>query len=103
MGEGGEGPPFCYYPPGYGYFQLGDPVVTADGYLVHLVRNTEDVMFGEESVDIWVNIEIQKPYRLRVKISDDKPRFEVPINIPSDGVMPDNPDFEVTFSNSPVW
>ena len=98
-----EGPPFCYYPPGYGYSQVGEPQVTADGYLVHLVRNTEDVMFGEESAHIWVNIEIQKPYRLRVKISDDKPRFEVPINIPSDGVMPEDPEFEVSFTNSPVW
>ena len=98
-----EGVPYCYYPPDYGYSMLGDPLVTKDGYLVHLVRNTEDSMFGAEVSHIWLKVEMQKPYRLRIKISDDKPRFEVPITIPSDGARPSDPDYEVTFTNSPVF
>ena len=101
--EGEEGPPFCYYPPDYGYSMLGEPLVTKDGYLVHLVKNTEDSMFGGEVSDIWLKIEMQKPYRLRIRISDDKPRFEVPITIASDGVMPSEPDYEVSFTTSPVF
>ena len=69
-----EGAPYCYYPPDYGYLMVGDPVVTEDGYLIHLARTTEVAMFGEEAPSLWVHVEIQKTYRLRIKITDDKPR-----------------------------
>ena len=69
-----EGAPYCYYPPDYGYLMVRDPVVTEDGYLIHLARTTEAAMFGEEAPSLWVHVEIQKTYRLRIKITDDKPR-----------------------------
>ena len=72
-----DGPPWCYYPPDYGYLMVGDPVVTQDGFLVHLARTTEDAMFGEEAPSLWVQVELQKTYRLRIKITDDKPRYQI--------------------------
>ena len=60
-------------------------------------------MFGEESSSVWMLVEIQKEYRLRIKIYDDKQRFEVPINIPSDEVEQENKDFGIQFNNSPVF
>jgi len=100
-----QGAPWCYYPPEYGYVMVGDPIVTQDGYLVHLVRTSESSMFGEEAANLWFTLEIQKPYRMRIKITDDKPRFEVPITIPSDGTRPDDDqiDFLINFYNSPVF
>ena len=74
-----------------------------DGYLVHLSRTTESTMFGEESASVWMMVEIQKEYRLRVKIYDDKQRFEVPITIPSDGIEQENSDFVIEFPSSPVF
>ena len=54
------GAPWCFYPPGYGYNMIGQPVDTKDGFLIHLRRSSSDFMFGEESQDIWVQIEMQK-------------------------------------------
>ena len=97
------GAPWCYYPPEYGYLMMGDPVHTPDGYMIHLVRSGSDSMFGGESDSVWMTIEVQKQHRIRIKMTDDKPRFEVPIPIKSDGVMPDDVDFDISFSNSPVF
>ena len=96
------GAPWCFYPPGYGYTMIGQPVDTKDGFLIHLRRSSSDFMFGEESQDIWVEIEMQKEYRLRIKMSDDKQRFKVPIDIVSDGVKPEDPKYEISFTESPI-
>ena len=97
------GAPWCFYPPGYGYYMVGQPVETNDGFLIHLRKTSSSSMFGEESQDIWAQIEMQKNYRLRIKISDDRPRFQVPINIPSDGGHPAEPLYDISFTESPSF
>ena len=90
-------------------------------WLVHLVRTPQPSMYGGEVERLWLSLEIQKLHRVRIKITDDRPRFEVaavtppsrpavtsatlqvPLLIPSDEVRPDLTDIEVTFSNSPVF
>ena len=80
-------------------------------------RNTEDTMFGTETPELWVWVEMQTEDRLRIKISDDKPRFEVsdlapgchptvaqvPLSIRGAGRRPDQPRYNVSFTGGPVW
>ncbi|XP_023345565.1 maltase-glucoamylase, intestinal [Eurytemora carolleeae] len=99
--EGGA--PWCYYPTGYGYMMLDEPAETHDGYMVHLRRSVSLPMFGGESQDLWVQVFFQTDNRLRILITDDKPRFQVPIEIPSLGGMPSNPEYTVSFTSSPTF
>ena len=89
--------------------------------MVHLVRTPQPSMYGGEVERLWLSLEIQKLHRLRIKLTDDRPRFEVaavtpssrpavpsatpqvPLLIPSDELRPELTDIEVTFSNSPVF
>ena len=60
-----------------GYVMLGEPVTTPLGYIVHLVRSTQAGMFGEEADSVWLSLERQTETRIRIKITDDKHRFEI--------------------------
>ena len=87
---------------------------------MHLVRTPQPSLYGGEVERLWLTIEIQKLHRVRIKMTDDQPRFEVaavtpsrpavtsatlqvPLLIPSDELRPELTDIEVTFSNSPVF
>ena len=96
------GAPWCVYPPGYGYLLLGEPLVTEQGWLLKLARSNHPGMFGGESGEVWLAVEMQTEERLRIRISDDKPRFEVPISIPGGPQKPTSPLYEVTFTQSPT-
>ena len=98
-----RGAPWCYYPPDYGYVMAGEPVTTPMGYIVHLVRSAQASMFGEEADSVWLSLEMQTETRIRIKITDDKQRFEVPIKIGGDGLRHNFTDVDVQFSNSPVF
>ena len=61
-------------------------------------------MFGNESHELWVEIEMQTTNRLRILIRDNKPsRFRVPMDIPSGGDKPLDPIYRVSFTSSPVF
>ena len=59
-------------------------------------------MFGAESDIVWLSVEMQNEHRLRIKIADDRPRFEVPISILGGRKRPSMPLYEVTFTRSPT-
>ena len=85
------------------------------------MRTPQPSLYGGEVERLWLTIEIQKLHRLRIKMTDDQPRFQVaavtpssrpavtsatlqvPLLIPSDELRPELTDIEVTFSNSPVF
>ena len=92
------GRPWCYYPQDYGYLLNGEPLPTEQGWLLKLSRSAHPGMFGAEATTVWLSIELQNEHRLRIKIADDKPRFEVPISIISDRQRPSMPQYEVTFT-----
>ena len=60
-------------------------------------------MFGEEADSVWLSLEMQTETRIRIKITDDKQRFEVPIKIEGDGLQHNFTDVDIKFSNSPVF
>ena len=96
-----EGVSWCYFPPGYGYQLAGQPVETSQGWLLRLERSHHPPLFGAESQTVWLSVETQTEQRLRIRISDDKQRFEVPITISGERTRPAAPLYEVTFSQSP--
>ena len=51
---------------------------------MHLVRTPQPSMYGGEVERLWLSLEIQKLYRVRIKITDDQPRFEVAAVTPAD-------------------
>ena len=83
-----QGRPWCHYPHDYGYILQGEPLPTDQGWLLKLSRSSHPAMFGGEADIVWLSVEMQNEHRLRIKITDDKPRFEVPITIPSDSRRP---------------
>ena len=92
--------------PGYGYMLSGSPMVTDYGYLLHLVQSdsaSAGNMFGEESPDLWVEVVFQTATRLRVRVSDSSSRFEVPLDIPTEGVSEQEALYRVEFTASPTW
>ena len=52
--------------------------------MVHLVRTPQPSMYGDEVERLWLTIEIQKLHRVRIKMTDDQPRFEVAAVTPAD-------------------
>jgi hypothetical protein len=39
----------------------------------------------------------------RIAVTDSRPRFQVPIQIPSEGALPSDPLYDVTFTASPSF
>ena len=97
-----HGRPWCFYPEDYGYLLNGEPLPTDQGWLLKLSRSPHPGMFGAEAEIVWLSVEMQNDHRLRIKITDDKPRFEVPISILGDRKRPSMPLYEVTFTKSPT-
>ena len=56
-------------------------------------------MFGEEADSVWLSLEMQTETRFRIKITNDKQRFEVPIKIEGDGLQHNFTDVDIMFSN----
>ena len=52
--------------------------------MVHLVRTPQPSMYGGEVERLWLSLEIQKLHRVRIKLTDDRPRFEVAAVTPAD-------------------
>ena len=40
---------------------------------------------------------------IRITVTDRKPRFQVPIDIPSAGQLPSDPLYDVVFTSSPTF
>lgn len=96
--------PTCFFPRNYGYKMVGEPVNTGHGFRVELERATTSTLFGGDANSLTVEIDFQSDYRLRVRISDDKPRWEVPLKIdPPAGDLTNDPLFDVRFVNEPVF
>ncbi|XP_065576327.1 sucrase-isomaltase, intestinal-like [Artemia franciscana] len=90
------GTPWCFFPVDYGYRLTGTPNVNDKGIVFNLVRNSVPSLFGNEWQSITLEVQYQTDDRLRVKISDGQPRWEVPIAIDNPSEVPANPLYEVS-------
>ncbi|CAG7733772.1 unnamed protein product [Allacma fusca] len=99
----GRNVPWCYLPESYGYKIEGDVRTTPNGFSLTLKRNTTISYFGNDANTLNFDAEFQSNTRLRIKITDGTPRFEVPIEIGAASGGNTDPLYEVQTSNSPVF
>ncbi|KAK2141238.1 hypothetical protein LSH36_1136g01048 [Paralvinella palmiformis] len=99
-----ENVPWCFMPRQAGYRMAGSPVETPQGYQIVLDRINTPSVFGQDIGQITLDVEFQTEQRLRLKFYDaSTSRFEVPITISGTGTAPVVKDYDVTFSNDPVF
>ena len=63
------GVPWCYVPPEHGYSMVGEPVETPSGYEVNLRRKNYPSWFGQDILEVKLEVEFQENHRLRLKVS----------------------------------
>jgi len=110
------GIPWCYVPgaPSAGGYQMvGEPVTTPNGVRVNLVkaepaayrygRRAIKPKWDGEAETLTLEAEFQADYRLRVKITDGTPRWEVPLEINAPAGGNSNLLYDITFSNDPLF
>ncbi|CAG7723181.1 unnamed protein product, partial [Allacma fusca] len=102
-GADGLDVPLCYLPESYGYKIDGDVETTPKGFRLTLKRNTNISYFGDDAETLNFEAEFQSNTRLRIKITDGTPRFEVPVEIGAAIGGNANPLYEVQTSNNPVF
>ncbi|CAL8087113.1 unnamed protein product [Orchesella dallaii] len=95
--------PTCFFPRNWGYKMVGEPVNTGHGFRVALERITTSTVFGGDSNELNVEVDFQSDYRLRLKITDNQPRWEVPLKIDPPATNATNPLYDVIFVNEPVF
>ncbi|CAG7728912.1 unnamed protein product, partial [Allacma fusca] len=95
--------PSCYLPKSYGYRMVGQPENTGNGFRVNLQRATSISMFGSDSEALTLETFYESDYRLRIKITDGTPRYEVPLQVDPAQPSTGNLLYDVEFSNDPVF
>ncbi|ELU06499.1 hypothetical protein CAPTEDRAFT_169641, partial [Capitella teleta] len=96
--------PWCFMSPLHGYRVSGEVEDTVKGQRVHLRRVNNPSWFGEDVVQVDVDIEYQEDDRLRVKIYDpSEARYEVPLGIPSPDDKATSPLYEIQITESPSF
>jgi len=81
----------------------GEPVNTGHGFRVALERMTTTTLFGGDINELTLEVDFQSDYRLRVKISANEPRWEVPLQIDPPAANATNLLYDVIFVNEPVF
>lgn len=96
--------PTCFFPRNYGYKMVGEPVNTGHGFRAQLQRSTTSTLFGGDINDLIVEADFQSDYRLRIKITGEQPRWEVPLQIaPPATNLTNDPLYDIQFENEPVF
>jgi len=99
--------PWCYLPENYGYKMNGLAVETPIGWRVNLTRSSQDsTYFGEDFNEVTIDVEFWEDHHLRVKAyPTNTVRYEVPLPLkvspPNSAAA--NPEYEVTFTDSPAF
>ncbi|KAJ8029434.1 Sucrase-isomaltase, intestinal [Holothuria leucospilota] len=79
-----SGPPSCFYPEGYGTYDMNTFFTEPWGYRAELQRRVSTPNHFSEGIDtLWLDVELQTKSRLHFKIYDpNEQRFEVPNDLP---------------------
>ncbi|XP_021964900.1 maltase-glucoamylase, intestinal [Folsomia candida] len=99
--------PSCYLPPNYGY-NIDGPIseIPEGGYRINLKRSpASNISYvGADSEEISTFFYFDSDERLRIKITDNTDRFEVPLEIkPPANPGGENPQYRIEFTNNPVF
>ncbi|XP_051878369.1 lysosomal alpha-glucosidase-like isoform X2 [Pristis pectinata] len=95
------GVPWCFYPPNFPSYILGNRTITELGEAGELTRRNKTYY----PRDIWklqLNVMFEADHRLHIKINDSSnPRYEVPIEVPRATKKAMNPLYTVEYSEDP--
>ncbi|CAG7733583.1 unnamed protein product, partial [Allacma fusca] len=78
--QANAGEPWCFTKPDHGYVMTAIQS-TEKGYRVTLSRTSNASYFGGDADELTADFEMQSDERLRIRITNGQPRFEVPITI----------------------
>jgi hypothetical protein len=100
-----EGAPSCHLPASYGYSLLSSiELPDGRGHRLELTRATNISYVGNDSQRITALFEFVSDSRLRIKITDDTDRWEVPLPIhPSPDPPTNNHAYALEFYTSPAF
>ncbi|KAG4066226.1 hypothetical protein HA402_000450 [Bradysia odoriphaga] len=97
-------PPSCHLPLNYGYVNDGSVLEIPGGYRVNLRRATNISYVGGDAEEISIFFYTEYNERLRIKITDNTDRYEVPLAInPPIETVPGDRLYRLEFSNDPVF
>uniref|UniRef100_A0A673AJL8 Lysosomal alpha-glucosidase-like n=1 Tax=Sphaeramia orbicularis TaxID=375764 RepID=A0A673AJL8_9TELE len=99
--SGGNGIPWCFYPPDFPSYSLRSINNTSLGQKGTLVKEVK-TYYPEDIFTLELEMRYETNTRLRVRITDpSEPRFEVPVSVPTATMNAENPDYVVELSKNP--
>nr|XP_060642833.1 lysosomal alpha-glucosidase-like [Anolis sagrei ordinatus] len=96
-----NGVPWCFYPPDFPSYTLGNVNETEMGLVGFLTRKAK-AYYPKDVEKLQLSVEFETDTRLHVKITDaTSPRYEVPLEVPPVTKRAENPIYTVEFSKEP--
>ncbi|XP_069784428.1 lysosomal alpha-glucosidase [Narcine bancroftii] len=95
------GVPWCFYPPNFPSYVLGNLTPTELGEAGELQRRNK-TYYPQDIWKLQLNVMFEADHRLHIKINDSSnPRYEVPIDVPRAAKKAMNPLYSVEYSKDP--
>ncbi|XP_032896705.1 lysosomal alpha-glucosidase-like [Amblyraja radiata] len=96
-----SGVPWCFYPPNFPSYILGNRTPTELGEAGELTRKNK-TYYPRDILKLQLNVMFETDHRLHIKINDSSnPRYEVPIEVPRAAKKATSPLYTVEYSEDP--
>ncbi|XP_035695531.1 lysosomal alpha-glucosidase-like [Branchiostoma floridae] len=97
-----NGVPFCFFPPGYPSYSLGEVKDTPLGATAVLTRDNASSPYPKDVNQLTMDLRFETNGRLRLVLNDtSSKRYEVPIETPTVTTKAASPLYEVEYSHDP--